>query len=390
MPPSTSDNTVQQTTEVKDKGLEVSISSNQDVIGIDPELTYTLKITNNNKQGASATGLTTEVILPEGVSFVRAGIQPSSGSELPDGTGQTRLKFTIPNALAASQNFSTQIITKVTGFSQPLDKLTDYLWNIGVKGSALGNISGTTVISNIASKSTQVDSSIGAAELIKTKLLNSVKDSAESGLKKFRTQGEAFINNIETINDSIKTQFKELTNFKELAKQITDPNKPGDLLKLLPSVVGKSVESGKLKTETDLTQTIAGAISVSENLATAPEEFIIESGKKHLENALIASLDLALPEHFTYKDRVLSYSRNGDVKFNVGVKVGEFSQDAVKGTRLSNLTPFTQEVKQSLQNTKVEVSVNSSNPRGRFGITTTYDNSNKSGKAALGASQWCE
>ena len=152
--------------------FDIKISSDKNVIGISPELTYTVNLTNNSTQ--SATGVTTEVLLPKGVSFVRAALQPEPGSEVPDSIGQTRLKFTIPNDIAAKQQFSTQITTTVTGFSQPLDKLRDYLWNIDVKGSATATILGNNINSNTTSKSNQVDSSLGlAADLARNFSVNS-------------------------------------------------------------------------------------------------------------------------------------------------------------------------------------------------------------------------
>ncbi|BAY22229.1 hypothetical protein NIES2100_19920 [Calothrix sp. NIES-2100] len=142
--------------------LDLSISSDQGVIGISPELTYTVNLTNNSSQ--SATDATTEIILPKGMEFVKADLQPTSNitDEI---TGETKLNFTIPNSIAPGKTFTNRITTTVTGFSQPLDKVLDFRWNLDVKGSATANIldSGNSVARNTSFTSNQVDSRLSLA-----------------------------------------------------------------------------------------------------------------------------------------------------------------------------------------------------------------------------------
>jgi uncharacterized repeat protein (TIGR01451 family) len=181
-------------------GLEVAISSNKDSIGIgsDHQAVYTFNIANLGTQDATEVKL--EATIPKGINIIASSLPIIS--QITDSAGSTLL--TLDAGSVAQANTSTETITiEATGFSQPLDKLLDYLWDINVKGIATANVLGASVSSNTASISTQVDSSKGLAEDLVKELLYGSQPNQNQAVARVETverNTQANVNNTSDVS----------------------------------------------------------------------------------------------------------------------------------------------------------------------------------------------
>ncbi|OUL26792.1 hypothetical protein BV378_12275 [Nostoc sp. RF31YmG] len=401
--------------------LDVSISSDKDLIGIGSEhqLIYTFNVTNKGTE--DTTGVKLQITIPQGINIISSSL--TIINQITDSEGNTLLIIDA-GSISKGSVFTGTVTIEATGFSQPLDKLQDYLWDIDVKGIATANILGAIVSSNTAFKSTQIDSSKGLAESLTNNFLlgassakvapnyllslasaptvnepnffkaantDNTADSGFSGIvdsggkelvKQYKDLATRYLLGV---SDTAKTQLKELDNLRNLPEQIaTDPSKASDLLKT-PNFK-KSVENVKAQTEATLDKAKEIPAQVAEKVAVQTVNYVLDAAKENLVPGTLQRLNLGLLEGFSYKNSNFSYeytSPEGDVNFKTALKVGGYSQAAQAAIRQGNLEPLTQEVKQSVQNGAIDASASIKIGDSLLSTNANYYNSTKTGAASL-------
>jgi len=354
-----------------DPDLSVTISDSPVPVKVGENFSYTLTVTNNGS--GNATGATTEIVLPKGVNFVKAALQPTSN--ITDSvTGERRLKFTIPDTIAAGKSFNNPITVTATGFSQPLTQLRDYLWNIDVKGSATANISGANINSNTASTSTQVDSSRGLAEDLVRRFADKSEQIVDVTAEDIQKKAfQTFVEKpLQTSKDYLSQRIQDLFNFD--VKKVID-----------------SIQSEPRKIEQQLNQTLIQLPKEAQNAGVAVFKektgLLLEAGAQALFPGVFEAL----------KSSGLSYD-NGFAKYAKTVESENFGLDfyvgkledvpsAILQSALNRDTSSVQSfVNSTVNNFSAQASYARTLPNSQANVKLGYTNATQAVSYDLGAS----
>jgi uncharacterized repeat protein (TIGR01451 family) len=193
----------------------VEISSDKNIIGIggNHQVTYTFKVTN--KTEIDATNASVKITIPKGIKIIGSSVPESIVTRQVDSEGNTIITVGT-GSIFKNSTISGTLTVEATGFSQPLENLQDYLWDVKITSSASGTFFNVEYTSNTAVVSTQVDSSKGLAEKIADDFL--LGSSLSKGI----------ITSIQELNnkqDDLFTDLKSLARgniFDSFSQQVTD------------------------------------------------------------------------------------------------------------------------------------------------------------------------
>lgn len=376
---------------INDDKLDVAISSNKNLIGIGSEhqIIYTFNITNNGTE--NTTGVKLETTIPKGVNLIGSSL--TIINQTTDSEGNTLLTIDA-GSISQGSVFTGTVTVEATGFSQPLDKLQDYLWNIDVKGIATANISGAIVSSNTASISTQIDSSKGLAEdLVKSfffgdvlnqtnslkTLTSSQKVTASSENEEGLTQvGDELVNDVitavaspvvktlQTVQDTFSEQtkaFKDLDPIKGIEATQAGVKNTEQQVNQFPDNVKQGVEQ-------------AGVKAVRKGVG-----LLVDSAAQALISGSYQALKLTVPEGLSYSDGVVNYEKETSTdKVNLGVTVGKIEkvpQAILQSALAGNTSQIQSWANSTVNNFTAQGLYSKTLPNGQVGLNFGYSNATK-------------
>ncbi|MDM3854901.1 MAG: SdrD B-like domain-containing protein, partial [Aphanizomenon gracile PMC649.10] len=385
--PNLSNNSITQEIRVFDSGLALEISSDKTEVGIGPnhQATFTFNIKNFGDDWA--TGSQLSILIPKGINLLNSSML---GRSEQDSEGNTIL--TIDTGIIVDTK-SVNITVEATGYSQPLDKLYDYLWDVNVYGKVTWDQD--TQAPTLESKTIRVDSSKGIAEeLVKSFLFGSASNQPNSlktltAFQKVTTSSE-IVEGFMQIGD-------EYVN--DLGTAVTSPiekifNTAGDTF----SEQTKALKELNLKKGIEATQ--AGVKNTEQQVNQFPDN-VKQGVEKARDKALIKGVgllvDSATEEVFgpfisgsyqalklaslSYSDGVVNYQKETNTdKVNLGVTVGkneEVPQAILQSALAGNTSQIESWANSTVNNFTAQGSYSKTLPNGQVGLNYGYSNATK-------------
>ena len=278
--------------------------------------------------------------------------------------------------IAGKSTVAKTITLEATGFSQPLDKLRDYLWNIDLTAALTGNQSQGQVSAS-DSISTSINSTQGVAKNLVNAFINDIKPDLDATSQDI--QKKIFQSSVEkplqTFTDNASQQIQDLYNF--------------DVNKLISVIV-----SDTQTTEQKVNQAILLFPNEAKNAGIKTSQKIIsrelEAGAYNLFPGLYESYKSS---GLSYNDGFLTYNKAvGKDNFGFDIYVGKLEDipTAVLESALNKDTGAVQSwVNSTTNDFKVKGSYSRTLSQSQFAIDLEYKKAtdsvsyNLSGSATL-------
>ena len=393
--------------------LAVSIESNKDWIGIGPNHLMTYNFSVINKGTKSATGTQLLITIPKGIKIVDGNfISPNISV---DNDGNTIVLIDVGRTLEKNGRFTGDIVVEATGFSQPLDKLRDYLWDIDVRAEVQANESETNTNNNSFTKTVQVDSSKGLAEELVNRFLFGETNQPNMANTFATSQAVARLNADGGDENTDDNQFEQ--GLSEIFSEFR-----GDVEM---AVIRPVVESYQTANDTVLEVSDAykqldpirgvkavqtGAKDLNKQFNEAPDNFnrdVKKAGVKALRKSIgllgdaadlgvfsgmYQSLESIGPEGLSYSrdDGVVYYQKKTSTEqVDFAVTVGKFeeaSDAALQSLLANNTAPVKDWVKSTVNNFSGQGLYSKWFPYGQLGLNLGYSKATETTLVNLGAS----